>query len=374
MQNNVLANKYRPKKIAEIIGQESVTTILKNSIETGVFHHAYIFAGAYGCGKTTSARVLAVSINNPSGTTLDPDPNTETYKSIMEGRHPDVLEIDAASAGSVDAIREIKSNAQYAPINARMKIIIFDEAHRLSGAAAECALKMIEEPPSNTIIILATTDPDKLKDTIHSRCMSLRFNKVNTDKIFTHLKNVADKENFVYEDSAIRVAAKKAKGSIRTSLQNLQTIKTYAGNNKITHEIAINALSAINESFYFDIVDSILKPDMSAGMLSIDSLLSDGRNIGDVLDGLVGHLRNLMIITTCPSTDGLIQASEEEKKKYMHQLSKMPERKSFALISGMISEISNVARQVSFNMNPQIMLETFLLNSVVLAASLKTKE
>ena len=371
--SNPLSIKYRPKKLSEIIGQDHVVRILENSIKNGDLHHAYIFAGNFGCGKTSAARVFAASLNNPGGASLTPSMDSDLIRSIFENKSADVIEIDAASAGSIDGIRELKQTIQYAPIGCKYRFVILDEAHRLSGAAAEAALKMIEEPPDETIFILATTDPQKLKDTIHSRCITLRFNKVGWDRIFSHLKNIADSEGYKYEDGALKVAARRSKGSVRNSLQNLQMMHTYADDKTITAEMALKALSAVDESYYFNLVDAILKPDAGEAMRVITSLLEDGRDVGEVLDGLVGHLRNLLVITTCPSTEGLIFLTEEEKKRYVHQMSKMPEGKAMVLIAHMIDLLHQVARGMHLNINPQTLLEKFTVESISFNAALKKR-
>jgi len=371
--SNALSIKYRPKKLSEFIGQDHVIRILENSIKNGDLHHAYIFAGVFGTGKTSAARVFAASLNDPSGVTLNPSLDSRLVKSIFDNKSPDVLEIDAASAGSIDGIRDLKNTIQYAPIECRYRFVILDEAHRLSGAAAEGALKMIEEPPPNTIFILATTDPQKLKDTIHSRCMTLRFNKVGWDKISLHLKRVAIAEGYDFDEEALKIAARRSKGSVRNSLQNLQTMHTYAGDKKITSEVALASLSAVDESYYFNLVDAILTPDAGEAMRVITELLEGGRDVGEVLDGLVGHLRSLLVITTCPSTEGLIFLTEEEKKKFVHQMEKMPKGKAMALIIHMIDLLHQVARGIYLNINPQTLLEKFTVESISYNATLKRK-
>lgn len=373
--SEVFALKYRPKKLADVIGQEAATRVLVNSIKSGDIHHAHIFAGHFGCGKTSTARIYAASLNNPKGISLEPDLNSPLVQSIFEGKHPDVREMDAAALGRIDDIRDVKENIQYSPIECRYKFVIIDEAHRLTGAAAEAALKMIEEPPPETIFILCTTDPQKLKETIDSRCMALWFNKVSWDQIYGHLKNVADQEKMNYDDLALKIAARRAKGSVRNSLQNLQMIMTYAGKEKITQEVALAALGAINESHYFDMVDAILKPDAGSAMRVLDQLLSGGRDVGEVLDGLVGHLRNLLVITTCSSTSGLLYLTDDEKKKFVHQIAALPaEGKAIMLISYMIDLLAEVNRGIAMNVHPQTLLENFAVKSIVYNAGLKKKE
>ena len=379
MSSDSLALKYRPKKISDLIGQEQATRVLtnliSNAVKTGELNHAYLFAGKFGCGKTSAARIFAASVNNPSGISLEPDLSQPIVQSIYEGRHIDILEQDAAALGKVDEIRAIRENIRFSPLEARYRFVILDEAHRLTDAAAEAALKMIEEPPANTIFILATTDPDKIKDTIHSRCMSVNFRSIPWEIIYQHLRKVADLEKIECDDTALKIAAKRAKGSMRSSLQNLQKLSMYAGGKKITEQTAAECLQSVSESQYFDLVDSILKSDIAQAMRSIDLMLGDGREVGDVLEGLVDHLRNLLIISSCRSTSGLLVLSEDEKKKYVSQIGRFPEgTKGVQVIAEMIDLLANVRKAIFLNMNPQTMLESFVIKTIIFQAALKRAE
>lgn len=357
----VLANKYRPKKIADLIGQDSVVKILTNTILTGKLHHAYIFAGKFGSGKTSSARIFAASVNNKGGMSLTPNLDDPDIQAIFEGKSLDILEFDAGSKGKIEEIRDLKDLIRYAPVSCKYRFVIIDEAHRLTGAAAEAALKMIEEPPPNTIFILCTTDPDDLKDTIQSRCLPLRFNKVPWDQLYNNLARVAKAENIECEEQALRLAAKLSKGSVRNSLQNLQTLMTFAGNQKVTLEIAQQALAAVDENKFFDLIDMILKPDAGACMRIIDTILSDGREISDILDGLLQHIRNLLIIKTAKDTNKLLFLAEEEKKRYLHQSQNI----GINLLLNMVDNIADVAKGIQLNINPQTMLEKFIICSII---------
>lgn len=358
---SVLANKYRPKKIADLIGQESVTRILTNTIMSGKLHHAYIFCGKFGCGKTSSARIFAASVNDKNGMTLTPDLNDPDIQAIFEGKSVDVMEFDAGSKGKIEEIRDLKEAIRYSPIALRHRFVIIDEAHRLTGAAAEAALKMIEEPPPNCIFILCTTNVEDLKDTIHSRCMSLRFNKVSWDQLYMNLVRVAKAEGLDYDESALRIAAKLSKGSVRNSLQNLQTMLAFANGSKLSAEIAQQALAAVDENKYFDIVDMILKPDAGEAMRIIDQTLGDGREVGEVLDGLVGHIRTLLVIRTAKDTSKLLFLTEEEKKRFVVQ----SQATSVPLLIQMIDLLGEVMRGISLNINPQTMLEKFVVCSII---------
>tara|TARA_B100001778_G_scaffold334029_1_gene344076 strand:- start:4087 stop:5220 length:1134 start_codon:yes stop_codon:yes gene_type:complete len=365
MSKDALALKYRPKKIGDLVGQDHVRQVLTNSIKNNKFHHAYIFAGKFGCGKTSTARIFAASVNNPDGASLEPDLDNEIVQKIFTGKHPDVKELDAAATRSIDDIRELKQSIQYNPIECRRRFVIIDEAHRLTGAAAEAALKMIEEPPENCIFILCTTDADKLKDTIHSRCLSLRFNKIAWNLIHQHLKMVADAEGLKYEEKALKVAARKSKGSLRNALQNLQMLITFTSGEEITADIAKQALSAVDESHYFELVDAIVKPDAGDAMRIIDLMIADGRDVGEVLDGLVGHIRNLLIIKTCPSTKGLLYLTDDEKKRYVHQLNSLPGNDKAQLLVEMFEYIAEASRGIALNLSPQTMFEAFVVRAII---------
>jgi DNA polymerase-3 subunit gamma/tau len=357
----ILANKYRPKKMSDLIGQDSATRILTNSILSNNLHHTYIFSGKFGCGKTSSARVLAACVNNKNGPTLEPDYSDPDIQAIFEGKSVDVIELDAASNRSIDDVRAIKENIRYSPVALRTKFVIIDEAHRLTGDAAEAALKMLEEPPKNVIFILCTTNMEDLKDTIHSRSMSIRFNKLSWDQLYNNLVKIAKLENIQYDDAALRIAAKLSRGSIRNSLQNLQTMMTFAKGEKITAEIAQSSLSAVDDSKYFELVDMILKPNAGEAMRIIDQLMGDGREVGEVLNGLVGHIRTMLVIKTAQDTSRLIFLTEEEKKKYAAQSANV----SIPLLLQMIDLVGEVNKGIALNLNPQTMMEKLIISSII---------
>jgi DNA polymerase-3 subunit gamma/tau len=358
---NILANKYRPRKISDLIGQDAVVRILSNSILNNNLHHAYIFSGNFGCGKTSAARLLAACINNKDGITVSPNLEDADIQEIFEGKSSDINEIDAASSRSIDGIRALKEQIRFAPIKLKYRVVIIDEAHRLTGEAAEAALKMLEEPPVNVIFILCTTDADKLISTIHSRCVNLRFSKVSVEQLIINLRRIVQNEKIDIDDNALRIAARLSKGSVRNSLQNLQAMIAYSNGQKITSEIAQASLAAVDENKYFELVDAILKPDAGEGMRTIDSILGYGRDIGEVLDGLVGHIRTLLVIKTAKDTAKLLFLTEEEKKKYIYQSNLV----TTPLLLYMIELIVEVYKSISVNANPQIMLEKFIICSII---------
>lgn len=369
--SNILATKYRPKKFADMIGQDHAVKILTNTVLNGNLHHAYIFSGKFGCGKTTAARVFAASLNSPKGPTLDPDLSAPNIQAILEGKSHDVMEMDAASNRGIDDIRQLKEQIGFSPLECRYRFVIVDEAHALTGQAAEAALKMIEEPPQNTIFVFCTTDPLKMVPTIRSRCMKVKFNKVHWTTLTDHLCKVAQAENVSFDQDAMKIAARLSQGSVRNSLQNLQTMITFAGKSKITTDLSLTALQAVDEAKFFDLVDAVLgpdggKPNAGDAYRVIDNLLGDGRDVGEVLDGLVDHFRNLLIISTSPKTTGLINLTEEEKKRYVHQRQRLGgAQMASAYLVDMIDALAESRRQILVNLNPQTVLEKFVVKAIL---------
>lgn len=374
--SDILATKYRPKKLSDIIGQDHAVKILTNTILSGNFHHSYIFGGFFGSGKTSSARVFAASMNSPGGPTLDPDLSSSVVQDILLGKSADVMEMDAASNRGIDDIRSLREEIKFSPIQCKYRFVILDEAQAISGHAAEAALKMIEEPPPNTIFIFATTDPQKMISTIRSRSMVLRFNKVHWSVLHSHLCKIAELEKISYDSDALKIAARRSQGSVRNSLQNLQVLSTFSGKNKITVELATEALHFIDESIFFNLIDSITgtngsKPNAAQAYKIIEDLLSGGRDIGEIVDGILGHLRNLLLISTCSQTSGLLYLTEEEKKRYTHQRQQIGNSaNSIMFISEMIDLIAECNKQIMVNMNPQAVLENFCVKSIVSFASI----
>lgn len=365
MMNNLpLSIKYRPKKLAEVVGQEAVVKILANSIKSNNLHHAYLFQGHTGSGKTSVARIFAASINSPLGPTLDPERDSDLVKKIYDGKCFDIIEIDAASNRGIEDVRELRNRIQYSPTECRCRFVIIDECHALTGAAAEAALKMIEEPPRDVIFILATTDAQKLKATIHNRCLPLRFNKVHWNQIFGHLISVAKKESMDFEENALKIAARVSGGSIRNALQNLQLLATYVGSSKITEVIASQVLSAVDDNKYFELIDCVIKNNAGEAMRILDVILGDGKDVVEIIKGIVAHLRNLLVISTASSTNGLLFLTEEEKKKYIFQRQGV----SIELIVEMMTFLQEVNKGLMLNMNAQILLETFIVKSIIFAA------
>ena len=314
----VSARKYRPSTFDSVVGQEALTTTLKNSIHTGRLAHAYLFCGPRGVGKTTCARIFAKTIN-----CLSPLPNgeacgeCESCKAFSEQRSFNIHELDAASNNSVDDIRQLIDQVMIPPQIGKYKVFIIDEVHMLSAAAFNAFLKTLEEPPKHAIFILATTEKHKLLPTILSRCQIYDFKRMTVDNIVSHLRSVAQQENITAEDAALNVIAQKADGGMRDALSIFDQVASFCNGN-ITYKQTIANLNVLDYEYYFKITDFCLESKITECMLTLNEILSKGFEGQYFITGLSSHLRNLLV-SQDPQTTDLIEANEEVRNRYRQQ-------------------------------------------------------
>jgi len=291
----VSARKYRPQTFDTVVGQEHITTTLKNAIRTNHLAHAYLFCGPRGVGKTTCARILARTINCEH-----PTPDMEacgvcpTCKSFNENTSFNVFELDAASNNSVDDIRELVNQVRFAPQQGKYKIYIIDEVHMLSASAFNAFLKTLEEPPPYAIFILATTEKHKILPTILSRCQIFDFKRITSSDTVHHLQAIADREGLHTEEAALHVIAQKSEGCMRDSLSMLDRIASFTSGN-ITYAATMEHLAMLDADFYFYLTDAMLAQDVSTALLQLDGVLEKGFEGNVVLEGLAEHFRNLLL-------------------------------------------------------------------------------
>lgn len=514
-----LAGKYRPKKLSDVIGQPSVVTTLTNAIETERIHHAYLFHGNFGCGKTTVSKVLAAMINCKEGPTTSPCGVCDQCIAIFNSKHGDVEELDAASSGKVADIRELKKSAYYAPIaGARKKVYIIDEClpyetkitldngekieigqlvesnetdpkdclvqsfdvkhnkivsqhilryikipnnkqmyeleiehgagnikmvritgnhsiyanghyvktrylkindeviiennetgsiigikkikcnypfvynievqseefdnknyfaegllvsncHSLTDEGEEALLKIIEEPPKHVMFIFCTTELQKMRPTIVSRCQSHSFSKVYWTQLASHLTNISKKENLEIEESAIKMCSMMANGSVRNALQCLDKLINYCGNKKITGELAQTVLGIVSNDVYYKLMSCIInnqnKPEITEGYRIINSLMASGSNIDSFLQGLDEHLRCLLIMKTAPKSSDLLSIPDEEKKR----IAMLATRFEVPKINDVMCQLSEIYRCKEYGINIERLLDQWFVNSVLLCHS-----
>lgn len=319
----VSARKYRPLSFDSVIGQQALTTTLKNAVKSGKLAHAYLFCGPRGVGKTTCARIFAKTINCSNITTNGEACNEcESCKAFNEGRSYNILELDAASNNSVENIKSLMEQTRIPPQMGRYKIFIIDEVHMLSTAAFNAFLKTLEEPPVHVIFILATTEKHKILPTILSRCQIYDFERMTVENIVNHLKNVAAKENITYEEAALNIIAEKADGGMRDALSIFDQVASFSQGN-ITYQNVIKDLNVLDIENYFKIIDFSLKNNVSEIMLLINNLLNKGFDGGHLINGLAEHVRNVLMAKD-QQTLSLLDCSANFRERYQEQAKKCP--------------------------------------------------
>lgn len=291
----VSARKYRPSTFKSVVGQKSLTTTLKNAIQSGKLAHAYLFCGPRGVGKTSCARIFAKTINclnlTPDGEACN---ECESCRSFNEQRSLNIHELDAASNNSVDDIRSLTEQVRIPPQLGKYKVYIIDEVHMLSAAAFNAFLKTLEEPPHHAIFILATTEKQKILPTILSRCQIYDFSRITIEDIVEHLQYVASSENITAEAEALNVIAQKADGGMRDALSIFDQVVSFASGN-ITYKAVIDNLNVLDYEYYFRITDAILKEDVRSSMLILNEILERGFDGQNIITGLATHFRDLLV-------------------------------------------------------------------------------
>lgn len=294
MAYEVLARKWRPKQMSDVIGQEHVTRTLRHAIESGRVAHAYLFVGPRGIGKTTLSRIFAKALNCEHGPTADPCDQCDLCREIMAGNSLDVIEIDAASNNGVDNIRDLKEAIQFAPARAKYKIYIIDEVHMLSTGAFNALLKTLEEPPPHAKFIFATTDVEKLPATIISRCQRFDLHRIPTTLIVDYLKHVSEEEGIKIDSDALLAIARGADGGMRDALGALDQIISFKGND-ISEADVLAIFGLASRTQLESLAAAILRGDMAGGLRIINELDSLGKDLRRIAVELMEHFRNLIV-------------------------------------------------------------------------------
>ena len=319
----VSARKYRPLSFDAVVGQQALTTTLKNAVKSGKLAHAYLFCGPRGVGKTTCARIFAKAINCEHPTADGEACNEcESCKAFSEGRSYNIFELDAASNNSVENIKALMDQTRIPPQVGRYKVFIIDEVHMLSTAAFNAFLKTLEEPPAHVIFILATTEKHKILPTILSRCQIYDFERMTVPNIIDHLKRVAEKENIQYEEEALNVIAEKADGGMRDALSIFDQAASFSQGN-ITYQKVIEDLNVLDAENYFNIIDLALENKVSEIMVLLNSVINKGFDGGHLVNGLASHVRNVLMAKDA-QTLPLLEVSEQLRNRYQLQAQKCP--------------------------------------------------
>ena len=319
----VSARKYRPMTFDSVVGQQALTTTLKNTIKSGKLAHSYLFCGPRGVGKTTCARIFAKAINC---TNLTPDGEAcnecESCKAFNEGRSLNIFELDAASNNSVQDIRDLILQTRVPPQSGRYKVFIIDEVHMLSQAAFNAFLKTLEEPPAHVIFILATTEKQKILPTILSRCQIYDFERMTVQGTVDHLKHVAEKEGIAYEEAALTLIAEKADGGMRDALSIFDQATSFCQGN-ITYQKVLEDLNVLDEDNYFKMVELALKNNVPELMVTLNNIINKGFDGGRIINGLAAHMRNVLMAKN-PETLPLLETSDSQRQRFQQQAQSCP--------------------------------------------------
>ncbi|MDD2540614.1 MAG: DNA polymerase III subunit gamma/tau [Desulfuromonadaceae bacterium] len=365
----VLARKYRPQNFSELAGQEHVSRTLQNAIESGRVAHAFLFTGARGVGKTSTARIMAKTLNCEQGVTHEPCNVCQQCIEITKGTSTDVFEIDGASNNGVDDVRNLRDNIKYLPSHSRYRIIIIDEVHMLSTNAFNALLKTLEEPPEHVKFIFATTEPHKLPVTILSRCQRFDFKRVTLPKIIARLREIAGKESVTISDTALALIARKGDGSMRDSLTAFDQVLAFCGNTVSDDDIG-TLLGTIDRRLLAEISAAVFGGNTQAVLAGIKQVDLVGYNMRQFCQELIEHFRNLLVTRSVKKPEEILDltaAELEELHKQSSNISTLDIQRRLALLIKAESEMA----YASF---PRLMVEMALLKATLLAPLVPVQE
>jgi DNA polymerase III subunit gamma/tau len=368
MSYQVTARKWRPMVFEDVIGQSHVTNTLRNAIATNRVAHAYIFSGTRGCGKRTTARILAKALNCLSPVENNPDNTCEHCLEITSGRSLDVIEIDGASNRGVEEIRNLRESVRYTPTHGKYKIYIIDEVHMLTKEAFNALLKTLEEPPSHVIFIFATTEVHKVPMTILSRCQRFDFRRISIEEIIGRLKYIAKEEKVTIDDGALTVIAKKGDGSMRDGQSIFDQVRSYCGSEIKVADVLL-VLNAVDQEQFFKVSTLIKEKNVRGGIEIIDELMQSGHDLREFVGGLAEHFRNILVAKSTGSTH-LIETSEVYKKRYETLAKECSEQDLLRLIK-INQDLEQSIRWVS---QPRYKLELALLQMIKMESSVRIDE
>ena len=318
-----LYRRHRPRTFAEVVGQDSVVRTLRNAVEQGKVHHAYLFVGSRGTGKTSMAKILAACLNCERGPTTEPCGVCASCRAIAAATSLDVIEMDAASNNSVEDIRELRERIAFAPVSGRHKVYILDEAHMLSQAAWNAFLKTLEEPPPGTVFVLATTEAQKVPATVVDRCHRFDFHRPSAEQIAGVIRRVAEDERIEVPPEAVAAIARAAEGSFRDALGTLEQLVTYSGS-EIALEDVLAVLGIVDAEALDEMLEAIARADAARVLLTISRCLEGGRDAGTVTAELEGRARDLLVVGTLGEVPQELSVTPEADARLAIQADAMP--------------------------------------------------
>ncbi|SHG99857.1 DNA polymerase-3 subunit gamma/tau [Anaerosphaera aminiphila DSM 21120] len=334
-----LYRKYRSKTFGELLGQDSIVMALKNQIKNEELSHAYLFSGTRGTGKTSAAKIFARAVNCLNPKDGEPCNECESCRAILEDRVMDVVEMDAASNNGVDDIRELKEKVIYPPSTSKYKVYIIDEVHMLSKGAFNALLKILEEPPKHLIFILATTEPEKIPQTILSRTQRFNFKRIGTNTIIENLKRITELENKSCDDEVYALIANNSDGAMRDALSLLDQCLSFTDEH-ISYELAIEILGVTNDDIIFELIDALIESDIDRALLSLDNIYMAGKDITILISDLIMYFRNLMVVKTVKNPKELFYTTKLDE--YIRLAKKISIDKIIEILKILSETLNNV--------------------------------
>ena len=358
-QYQVLARKWRPQQFDDVVGQEHVTTTLKNAIGQNRLAHAYLFVGPRGIGKTSTARIFAKALNCVKGPTATPCDKCDNCLEITEGRSLDVLEIDGASNNGVEQVRELRDTVRYAPARGKFKIYIIDEVHMLTTQAFNALLKTLEEPPAHVKFIFATTEPQKVLPTILSRCQRFDLRRIPANLIVKHLKEIAKKEKVVIDDEALAAIARGAEGGLRDAESTLDQLIAFCGN-KIAEADVLSVFGLVAHDRIAALTDAVLDGQTTKSLQVLKELDDAGKDLQRLAADLLDHFRNLLVVTLGAEGVASLQLPETE----MELLEAQAKRTDSDAVLRIIDALAAAEGRLRYALSKRVLFEIALVKAV----------
>ncbi len=353
----VLARKWRPQQFEDVVGQEHITRTLRNAISSGRIHHAFLFIGSRGIGKTTTARILAKALNceTSDAPTVNPCGECGNCESIGSGSNIDVIEIDGASNNGVDDIREIRDNIRMVPTHGRYKVYIIDEVHQLSSGAFNALLKTLEEPPPHAVFVLATTEAHKIPATIISRCQRYDFRRVKIPEIVTLLRQILDREGLSATDAALHAIARAAEGGVRDSESILDELITYC-DGEITFEAVFDVLGLVDWQLLHRLCDALLEKNVVELLAIVEEVVAGGKDLSQFVQEILRYFRNLLVARTTEDT-ALLQLPDEEAA----EIGRYAQRFTLTQLVRLVEQFAELTSGFDSQIAQRIALESLLI-------------
>ena len=352
----VLSRKYRPKSFHEVVGQSHIVTTLVHALQTNRVAHAYLFAGPRGVGKTSMARILAKALNCQNGPTDEPCMTCSICNSIASGNDIDVLEIDGASNRGIDEVRSIRQNVRYRPAVGRYKIYIIDEVHMLTKEAFNAILKTLEEPPEHVKFFFATTSPNRVPDTVQSRCQRFDFKNISIADISNRLAQICKAETILTEDGVLQTVAKYAKGGLRDSESLLDQLASFC-HEKITFKNVYDVLGIVEEEILTNIIDSFIGKNPELALKALHEISESGKNVEGFIDQLLLYIRDLLLVSICGKDSRLIDTTARDITLLQKQASSLSSDSLMYMIQ-LLTETKNKMNDV---LQQMILLEVVFI-------------